>query len=194
MKRKPTNPAKHLESELWAARLGFCSEWQLDVLPGCVDGVPSQFEYHPFRFITTKQQAQIRKRAAGRSPQKMKSAGQRFYMDFGFLRASTSDYSRPNLDEDRIVESFDGFSSYLLVVDEVSHHLWVFLCTSKEPPLDIVSTFLEFYGLEAGGLVRCDQGGELARSKEFLATVYAKQYIVEPTGSDDPAANACLWR
>ena len=167
-----------MESEIWAARLGFCSEWQLDVIPGCVDGIPSQFEYHPFRFITTKEQASIRKRAAGRTPRKLASAGQRFYMDFGFIRASTSDYSRPNIGKDRIVDSFDGFSSYLLVVDEVSRHVWAFLCASKEPPIDIVTTFLDFYGLKSGGLVRCDQGGELARSKAFIKAVFKCRYIV----------------
>ena len=30
MSRRPIHPARHLESELWAARLGHCGEWQLD--------------------------------------------------------------------------------------------------------------------------------------------------------------------
>ena len=121
----------------------------------------------------------------------MTAVGQRFYMDFGFLRALTSNYSRPNTKE-CIIEYFDGFSSYLLIIDEVSHYVWVFLCTSKDPLIDIVKTFLELYGLKSGGLVQCDQGEELARSRKFLKTVYKCQYIVEPTGADDPAANGSV--
>ena len=44
--------AQQLESELWAARLGFCGEeWQLDVIPGCAEGTPNQSDYHPSRFF-----------------------------------------------------------------------------------------------------------------------------------------------
>ena len=69
------------------------------------------------------------------------------------------DYSCPNIEEDRIVESFDGFSLYLLVVDEVSQHVWVFLCTSKDPPIAIVTTFLEFYSLKSSGFFCATKGG-----------------------------------
>ena len=34
----PVTSAQQMESEFWAARLGFCGEWQLDVLPGCAPG------------------------------------------------------------------------------------------------------------------------------------------------------------
>ena len=86
-------------------------------------------------------------------------------MDFGFIRASKSDYSKPDLKNDRVVNSYDGFSSYLLVIDEASRYAWVFLCESKEPPIEYASHFLTVFGLKSGGAIRCDQGGELARSK-----------------------------
>ena len=57
LKRKPTLLAKQLESELWDARLGFCGEWQLDVIPGKATGIPNTFDYHPLRFIDFKEQA-----------------------------------------------------------------------------------------------------------------------------------------
>ena len=160
------------------------------MLPSCVDGVPTQFEYHPFRYIDHKEQAYIRKRAVQRKARKLPLCGQRFYADFGFLRASTDDYARPSDDEDRIVQSFDGFNSYLLLVDDVSSHVWVFLCKSKEPPTDTVSQFLAVFGLEGGGVLRCDQGGELARSHSFITAIKKKNnYVVEPTGSDTPSQN-----
>ena len=54
-----------MESELWAACLGFCGEQQLDVIPSGATGLPNQFEYHPFCFIDQKEQAQIRRKATG---------------------------------------------------------------------------------------------------------------------------------
>jgi hypothetical protein len=111
-------------------------------------------------------------------------------MDFGFMRASTADFSRPNKEEDRIVESFDGYSSYLIVVDECSRFIWVFLCRSKEPPIEEASAFLATFGLSTGGMIRCDQGGELARSKDFVTAMQERhQYSVEPTGADSPSQN-----
>jgi hypothetical protein len=88
--------------------------------------------------------------------------GRRFYMDFGFMRASSSDYTRPNKTLDRVVDSWDGFSSYLLFVDEASQYIWVFLTKSKDPPLEIIDTFLDRFGHRNGGSIRSDQGGELA--------------------------------
>ena len=92
----------------------------------------------------------------------MGGAGQRFFMDFGSLQASALDYSRPSTSTDRVVTSFDGYSAYLLVVDEATRHVWVFLKESKDPPVEIASDFLKHFGLDDGGMIRCDQGGELA--------------------------------
>ncbi|KAL7528101.1 hypothetical protein ACHAXR_002269, partial [Thalassiosira sp. AJA248-18] len=189
-RQHPTTPAHQLESELWAARLGHCGEWQLDVLPGCATGIPNQFNYHPFRFIDHREQARIRRQAKGRNPERVNKVGQRFYMDFGFIRASTSNYSRPNPKEDRVVESFDGYNCYLLVVDEHSRHVWVFLFQSKDPPVDDASAFLKVFGLSEGGIIRCDQGGELAACAEFITKMKKDHdYIVEPTGADSPSQN-----
>jgi hypothetical protein len=38
----------------------------------------------------------------------MSGRGYEFFMDFGFLRASTDDYKCPNKLLDRIVRSYDG--------------------------------------------------------------------------------------
>jgi hypothetical protein len=58
------------------------------------------------------------------------------------MRASTSNFNRPNKAQDWVVHSYDGYSSYLLIVNEASHHVWAFLMKSKEPPLDIIDAFL----------------------------------------------------
>ena len=123
----PVTKGNLTESELWMLRLGSPGEQQLDLLPGNVTGVPQGFHYHPFRYIDWKEEARIQKQAAGRSAERTMECKRRFYMDFGFMRASTSQYTKPNKKDDRVVLSYDGFSSYLLVVDEASRFIWVFL-------------------------------------------------------------------
>jgi hypothetical protein len=51
----PTSKSKQVESEVWLLHLGASGVHQLDVLPGNVTGLPSVFEYHPFRFIDFKE-------------------------------------------------------------------------------------------------------------------------------------------
>jgi hypothetical protein len=75
----------------------------------------------------------VQKQAALRSAERTTTIKRRFYLDFGFMRTSTSDFKRPNKAQDRVVLSYDGFLSYLLIVDEASRHVWVFLTKSKEP-------------------------------------------------------------
>ena len=118
LRKRPVLPAKHLESKLWAARLGFCGEWQLDALPGKVEGITNQFDYHAFRYIDHKEQARVIRQAAKRTSGRTTNVGERFYMDFGFLRSSTENYTCPNVKEDRVIQSLDGFNFYLLTVDE----------------------------------------------------------------------------
>ena len=186
---------KHLEAEMWSSRLGHLSPRQLNDLQGKADGIPQRFWCHPFRHLDWKVSADIKKQPASRTAEHACSPGQRFLMDYGFIRASTSDYRRPDPDTDRVVESFDGFSSYLLIVDEVSRYCWVFLCKSKSPPVELVSTFLQDHGLPEGGVIQTDQRGELARSAAFRdAMLKDYNYKLEPTGADSPSQNGMAER
>ena len=99
-----------LEADLWQARLGHCGEWQLKVIPHAVHGTPRQFTPHPFSSYDHYNRARIRKIPAtkGKHPSRATTSKQRFFMDFGFLRASNFDYSRPDKSKDRVIESFDG--------------------------------------------------------------------------------------
>jgi hypothetical protein len=119
------------------------------------------------RFVDHKIQAPMRKQPANKSVVKSWCPEQRYFVDVGFLHSSTSDYSRPNPATDQIVTSVDGFNCYLLVMDEFSHYAWVFLCSSKEPPVEEMLAFLRVFGIAKGGVLRCDQGGELAKSEHF---------------------------
>ena len=84
----------------------------------------------------------------------MPEASEQFYMDFGFLRASPTDYRQPDTVTDHIVTSFDGFQSYLLIMYNHTRHVWVFLTKSKDPPADMVKDFLKRFGRNDEGLVR----------------------------------------
>jgi len=124
-KYAPVTRGNMTESEVWMLRLGSPGEQQLDLLPGNVTGIPSGFHYHPFRFLDWKEEARIQKQAAQRSAERTTECKRRFYMDFGFMRASTSNFTKPNKKDDRVVLSYDGFSSYLLIIDEASRYVWV---------------------------------------------------------------------
>jgi hypothetical protein len=89
----PTTKAKQVESKVWLLRLGSPGVRQLDLLPGCITGIPSTFRYHPFHYIDHKEQASIKKLPAQPSSVCTSERKRRFYMDFGFMRASTTDYA-----------------------------------------------------------------------------------------------------
>ena len=189
----PTSKARQLESEVWLLRLGSPGVTQLDVLPQHVTGLPTTFEYHPFRFVDFKEQARIRKQAAQRLAVRTQERCRRFYMDFGFMHASTLDYARQDKSKDCVVSSYDGFTSYLLVVDEASRFVWVFLTATKSPPIDIIKEFLIQHGHEDGGCIWTDQGGELARSSAIQDMLLRDfHYTLEPTGADSPSQNGAV--
>jgi hypothetical protein len=95
------------------------------------------------------------------------------------MRASSSEYDGQDKSRACVIQSWDGYSLYSLIVNEASQFLWVFLTKSKEPPLNIVETFLGHFGHADGGVVRTDQGSELARSSKFCDTILRNyQYVI----------------
>jgi hypothetical protein len=185
----PTSKARQVESKMWLLQFGSPGEHQLDVLPLNVIGMPKSFEYHPFCLINFKEQAYIRKQAAGRTAERIPTCGAEFFMDFAFMRASTEDYKRPNKATDWVVMSYDGYSSHLVIVDSVSCRVWALLTKSKDPPINILRAFLKKFGV-GSGVIRTDQGGELARSDTFCDMVLVEfGYVVKPTGADSPSQN-----
>jgi hypothetical protein len=64
---------------------------------------------------------------------------------------------------------------------------------SKEPPLDIVSTFLRRFGHPDGGPIRIDQGRKVARSPVFIdKALHDHNYTVMPIGTDSPSQNGAV--
>jgi hypothetical protein len=190
---RPTNLARQSEFELWAARLGHCGKDQLHSLAIRADGLPNSFKFHPFCHINWKEQARICKQAACCLAQKVEDTGARFYMDFGFIHVSSINYCRPTIRSNRVVESYNRCSSYLLIVDNKSSMSWVFLTRSMSSPLDIVRLFLSTFGHDRtlGGFIQCNQSGELAQSHDFIDMALTEfGYKVEPIGANSPAQNS----
>ncbi len=104
----PTTKAKQVESEVWLLCLGSPGVHQLDLLPGHVIIIPLDFRYHPFHYINHKEQASLKKQPAQRSAVCTSECKRHFYMDFGFMRLSMSNYARPNKYSDWVVSSYDG--------------------------------------------------------------------------------------
>ena len=50
----PVCPTDSLLAELWAACLGHCEEWQLQVIPQHAMGLPTNFHAHPIASLITK--------------------------------------------------------------------------------------------------------------------------------------------
>ena len=46
--------------------------------------------------------------------------GSEFYMDFGFMRSSTSDHRKPNKQTNWVVLSYNGYSAYIIIVNGTS--------------------------------------------------------------------------
>ena len=108
---------------------------------------------------------------------------------------SGSAYKSVN-NQGKIVTSRDGFNSYLIIVDAHTRYSWIFLSGSKHPPLKTVTQFLQRFGLKDGTTrqIRCDQGGELAKSSKFREVIQNEGYSIEPTGSDNSSQNGVAER
>ena len=63
-----------------------------------------------------------------------------------FIRSSTDDYQKPDAERDRVVKSFDGFNSYLDIVDDHARYTWIFLCRSKNPPVELENGYKNVVG------------------------------------------------
>jgi hypothetical protein len=84
----------------------------------------------------------------------------------------------------RIVTSYDGNNTYILIVCANACHKWIFCQTSKSPPIFIIERFLAIHGLKTGPIFfHMNQGGELWRSNQLREVAIAAGYAMEPTGS-----------
>ena len=115
-----------------------------------------------------------------------KCLGQHWHMDFGFMHGS----SYKKTDSGSTITSMDGYNSYLLIIERHLRFIWIFLTQSKHPPLEAAKSVLEkFKSVIKHRTVRTDQGGELAKSKDFQNMIGECGFTLEITGSDASTQN-----
>ena len=106
--------------------------------------------------------------------------GQYLHMDYGFVRGS--DWSAKDNDG-KLVTSVDKYRAYLLIIDESSRYIWIYLTRTKSPPLEQVQGLLKRFDQYKYATIMTDQGGELAKSNDFKQLCNNYNYIVQPTGA-----------
>jgi dUTP pyrophosphatase len=126
-------------------------------------------------------------------------AGQHFHIDFGFVRGREESYdiSTDNLPrkKGKIVQSIDGHSCYVIVIDRVTRYTWIFLSKTKQPPVATIKQLLtKFKSDNPNRTVRTDQGGELGHSTEFSNMIAECGFTLEETGSDASSQNGMAER
>ena len=177
---------KSTEYELWHQRLMHPGITCMDNLHKCVTGVP-HLKRNSLHSCKICNEMNIRKKHNKQNTDKVVTRfAERFQMDYGFMSAKI---------DNRIIRSHEGYNCYLLIIDYYTRYTWVFLSKNKAPPINTISQFLRTYGLTDGVRhVRTDQGGELARSAAFKATIQQAEYNIEITGADNSSQNGVAER
>ena len=106
--------------------------------------------------------------------------GGRFNMVYAFVRGvhTTKNEDGP------LITSKERYSCYLLIADECSRYLLIFLFANKKPPIATVCSFLDTHGNKSGlRQVRTDQVSELAKSSAFRAYINNASYTLEMPGA-----------
>ena len=108
-------------------------------------------------------------------------------MDFGFVRGTN--YSVKTEDGPTIT-SKDGYNSYLIIGDRATRYTWIFLTSSKHPPVNIVRKFLrKFKSNNPHKAVRTDQGHELGQIIAFREMINEEGFVLEVTGAEGSSQN-----
>jgi dUTP pyrophosphatase len=89
--------------------------------------------------------------------------------------------------------SIDRKNSYLSIIDKATRFMWVFLTSSKTPPIKIIQTVLnKFKSTNPHRTVRVDQGGELGGSRAFAEMINNCGFTLEVTCSDASVQNGMI--
>lgn len=170
-----------LATELWHQRMGHVGLKKLQATAQCTKGMPNIGNFHPLFKCRACAIAKMSKTPKRKKEHQAQLPGERFHMDFGFVRGPKNLQALLNkrhMAEHKvrhakshhpIKTSHDGYSSYLLITNAASRHTWIFLTKTKEPPIVTLEVFLTQHGLKKDipKFIRTDQGGELARSTAF---------------------------
>ena len=86
--------------------------------------------------------------------------------------------------------STDGYNLYLIFFNRVTRYIWIFLTSSKTPPITIAQKILNKFKYKyAYRTIRTDQGGELGLSHEFQNIISEEGFNLKVTRVDALAQN-----
>ena len=179
---------------LWHHRLGHQGTTITTQVSKVCDGVPNLTVKNPFHYCDDCSRGKMTSMIKGHdhSEHVATSFGERFQMDFGFVRGT---YKKEGATAGPLVTSIDDCTAYLLIIDESDKIMWVFTTRGKNPPIEIVDDFLSKYGLSSGNrYVRTDRGGELARSHAFQELIRKHKYVLETTAPGSSFQNGTVER
>jgi hypothetical protein len=139
-------------AELWHHCLGHPGITQLAHLQHHATGLPKDISLHPFRSCQICMDARHHCTPVWRTDITPVQPGNRFHVNFGFMRASNSSFGPSAKTDSRVVQSHDGFLAYLLISDAATQYSWCFLPTPKNPRLLLCDCFFNvFAALPANG-------------------------------------------
>ena len=96
-------------------------------------------------------------------------------MDVGYIRgpANLQDVMNSGATpQGRTQQSYDGYNSYLLIIDAASRYMFVYMMKSGTPPIKFIDAFLKKYGnaFDKKKLITTNPDGILHKSKSFKHT------------------------
>jgi hypothetical protein len=188
-------PGNQLLTELWHHRMGHPGTPKLCQTQQHTTGIPTLGPLHPLFGCNNCNIAKLTKQAQGKDNSRAAHInGERFHMDYGFCRGPSNlarkvkrKYGKVSISLGKhkpIIESHEGYTAYLLIVDSKARKVWVF--PTKTKGLDL---FLQRNGLKDGTqrYIRTDLGGKLANSQDFRDLIAKHGYLLETTGA------LCHW-
>ena len=101
--------------------------------------------------------------------------GTRLHLDFTFFN----------------VTSIYGYTAGLLAIDATTRMTWGFPTRSKRPPVHILRFLIRVLRKQGRNIqaLRLDEGGELARSSDFMSVAHHLDLVVESTGGYTSSLN-----
>jgi hypothetical protein len=137
-----------------------------------VDGILNLPDAYPLFCCPFCDKAKLRKNHGGKKSTTKEAflPGTVFHMDLGFIHGpkNLQDVLQDGaVPKERVLKSHNGFSSYLLIIDAATRHIWVFLLKSKDPPIAIIGQFLTNHGTARRGTIITTPDGLLNKSMSF---------------------------
>ena len=168
---------------MWHHRLGHPGEKTMSHIHKHVKGVPKLCK-NQFYSCAACLAINMRKNYIGptksynktQQPSKFQHCelGQHLHMDFSFVRGS--DWKQKEFNQ-KLMTSINGYRAYLFIINRATMCTWIFIATTKHPPISQVEDILkECKGLHRNSTVTTDLGGELGKSIVFRKTVKGADY------------------